>query len=590
MKSIYSRFRRLGIRKKLMVVILTLLTVFAVVGYSATHYMLLVYDDILYNQSAEILNSFSSNIESELSKMDRLSNSLAVVTDPGMQEDIETLFSQDWTYNWLTSFLDLSVKLAAAGDSEPYIISIHLINGQDKEYVYGRYTDKLMPQRKEEILELIGQSKGEHVWFEPSETDKSLISAREIRIIQNNNFVTSGVLVVRIHLEKLVEQVSRGSAKYLSNLIILSQDHMVYIREKQEEFNLAPFYELNNIRNQPYFTKNVQGQKSFVSLMRSPYTNWTYLHILPYSTIFDRIITMRVVIIGIFILMLAFSLMIGAKFAGSLTKPLIKLRDQMDRVKSGDFQVDYIPKPSIDDKDEIKHLQHDFALMIQQINDLIEENYMKEILITKAELKALQAQINPHFLYNTLEIIKWLARAGKPQDVSNVVESLGHLFRASIGSMDGVISLHEELDLLKWYLNIQEYRYDERLRVIIDIQGDMLFAQIPKMTLQPLVENAINYALGQMEGVCIIRIRYDSGKSWDELIVEDNGPGIESNVIEQIVNGTLKPKGTGIGLMNIDNRLKLIFGSEYGLYINGESGTGTQISLKLPKKGERNNV
>jgi two-component system sensor histidine kinase YesM len=590
MKSIFSRFRRLAIRKKLMVVILMLLIVFAAVCYSATHYMLLVYDDIVHTQSAEILNIFSSNIESELIKTDQLSNSLAIITDPRMQEDLEIIFSQDWSYEWLTSIRELDDNFSVAADSEPYIISVHLINGRDKEYVYGRFTDKLLPQRKEEILERVGQRHGEHVWIEPSETDKYLVSAREIRMIRNNNFITSGVLVVRIHLEKLVEQVSRGGTKYSSNVIILSQDREVYVREKLEEMNLTPFYKRSDSRNQRYFTMNVQGEKSFVSLMGSPYTKWTYLHVLPYNAIFERIITMRIQIIGIFILMLAFSLMIGVKFASTLTKPLIKLRDQMDMVKSGNFYVDYIPRPSIDDKDEMKHLQHDFALMIQQISDLIEENYTKEILITKTELKALQAQINPHFLYNTLEAIKWLARARKPQDVSNVVESLGHLFRASIGSTDGVISLHEELDLLQWYLTIQKYRYDDRLQVIIDIQAGMLSVQIPKMTLQPLIENAINYALGQTEGVCVVRIGHRSGDSWDELIVEDNGPGIELDVIEQIMNGTLKPKGTGIGLMNIDTRLKLIFGPEYGLYIDRGTGAGTRICLKLPKKGEGNDV
>ncbi|NRG34939.1 sensor histidine kinase, partial [Niallia circulans] len=197
---------------------------------------------------------------------------------------------------------------------------------------------------------------------------------------------------------------------------------------------------------------------------------------------------------------------------------------------------------------------------------------------------ALQAQINPHFLYNTLESINWQAKMNRQTDISSMVESLGYLLRNAISAKNDAVLLEEEIFIVDHYIRIQKYRYGDRLTFHKMIPPETKNCYIPKLMIQPLVENAIHYALEQMIEPCKITVRAVLRENNLHITVEDNGPGMEEELLARVRKQEVKTRGTGIGLYNIDSRIKLLYGEEFGLIIKSKRGTGTQVHLIIPNK------
>jgi two-component system sensor histidine kinase YesM len=232
-------------------------------------------------------------------------------------------------------------------------------------------------------------------------------------------------------------------------------------------------------------------------------------------------------------------------------------------------------------------LHRTFRIMVERINTLITENYANELLLKETEFRALQAQINPHFLYNTLESINWLAKVNKQAQISNMVESLGFLLRNSINMKEEILTLGEEIEVVKSYVTIQKYRFDERLAFGLEIPESLLKRRLPKLTLQPLLENAIHYALEPSIGTSSIIVSAELTEEGFFLTVADDGPGMPEDMLDKLRNGERRAKGKGIGLLNIDERIKIAFGDAYGIRIDSAPGRGTRVILTLPyEEGE----
>jgi two-component system sensor histidine kinase YesM len=309
---------------------------------------------------------------------------------------------------------------------------------------------------------------------------------------------------------------------------------------------------------------------------------------------------MRNFVLLIFLLIFLFTIWISIKLARSLTRPIEILTNKIKRVENGEFELEEASglenSPEIASKtapvpirvDEIGDLQRDFDIMIQKINVLIKENYTKQLIIKDTQFKALQAQINPHFLYNTLESINWLAKMNQQQEISQMVESLGNLLRNAISNKEQLITLKEEIRLLLNYITIQRIRFGERLDFRLEIEEQWQYLYIPKLSLQPLVENSINYGLEKIPGVCRITVKSVDMDDNLCLVIEDNGPGLDPLILEKLDRGNIQPKGLGIGLKNINDRLKLSFGENFGITITGKTETGARIMVRIPKTGDEN--
>jgi two-component system, sensor histidine kinase YesM len=193
----------------------------------------------------------------------------------------------------------------------------------------------------------------------------------------------------------------------------------------------------------------------------------------------------------------------------------------------------------------------------------------------------LQQQINPHFLYNTLDSINWMASEKGNENISVMIKALGFMLRGSVNDND-LIYLEKEIEFVNCYIAIQKIRFEERLDFTLDIDKSFNSIQIPKITLQPIVENSINHSLERFSSVCSIKVTAQYHEEYAAVIIQDNGPGMDEDFLDKLHKGLVKPTRTGIGLKNIDERIKILFGENYGITITSIVGTGTKVVIRLP--------
>ena len=233
---------------------------------------------------------------------------------------------------------------------------------------------------------------------------------------------------------------------------------------------------------------------------------------------------------------------------------------------------------------EFEELAANFNLMTGEIGRLVEDNYLRTIKEKEYQIKVLQAQINPHFLYNTLDAINWLAMDSGRPEISSMVQSLATLFREATKQQQYLIPLREELTLLSCYVTIQKIRLEERLEVAFTIPEECMDMKIPKLSLQPILENSVKYAAEVTMKPCLIEIRARRKGNRLILCIWDNGPGIPEQILAQIRERRV-PDNTGIGLLNIEDRIQMLGGTGSGLKIYSKKGQGTWITLCICQPG-----
>ena len=544
-------------------------------------YAFQIYDEQLYSKSSQVLSTTANSIEMELKNMEDVS--YKVLTDPQIQQYLSKMNGNGSEYEEFVLRNQLNDKLLSYVNKEEYILSVNLIDANGEEYVAGPKAIKLTKALKKDIVSSSEKADGSNIWINPKENEFTIVTAREIKDYNNLSFDKLGTLIIFVNMDKLVGNTLAGSKKIDGNFLIADQDRIIYPTD-------APIH-LKDIAldsNSGYQIKEIKEENYFVVHRKSNYFEWGYVNAIPFNQIFNDINLIKSLLVFIFILMFIIMTIFGMRFARNITIPLENLVAGIQQMSAGDFKEAKreVLKSSIQD-DEVGKLQQNFHNMIQQIDELINENYSKQLTIKETEFKALQAQINPHFLYNTLESINWLAKADGHTQISNMVESLGFLLRNSISLKKPLITIEEELSTVKNYIIIQQYRFEDRLDFQMEVSSDLYKYAIPKLTLQPLVENAIHYALEPMIEPCKIRIYSIANKDSFNLIVEDNGPGMEPQILEKIKKGEIETRGQGVGLNNINDRMKLSFGEEYGIKIDSAPNEGTKVIIVLPyDKGE----
>lgn len=265
----------------------------------------------------------------------------------------------------------------------------------------------------------------------------------------------------------------------------------------------------------------------------------------------------------------------------SITRPIRKLSEVTDQVAKGNLDVRSEVKGGI----EVSMLSDSLNTMIDKINELIEQVTKEQIRLRKAEFELLQSQINPHFLYNTLDAIIWLAEAGEQKKVVDMVGSLSEFFRTSLNRGKDIITIEEELHHVRSYLEIQQVRYQDILEYEIQVSEEFNKYLIPKITIQPLVENALYHGIKNKRGPGSILVKAKKEKDFFYIQIEDNGIGIKEERLEQVRAGIRDRVLTGkdiYGLYNVNERIRLNFGEKYGIFIESTFEEMTVVSIALP--------
>ncbi len=271
----------------------------------------------------------------------------------------------------------------------------------------------------------------------------------------------------------------------------------------------------------------------------------------------------------------------GRTIAIEIAGPIKNLNDRVDQIRNGDLTV----KSPIDaDEEEIYNLSCEFEGMVHQINELIADNKQAERNKRHAELALLQAQINPHFLYNTLDTIIWLIESDQKQESIDMVNSLSDFFRFSLSRGKDAITLREEKRHVLSYLQIQKTRYADRMDYEIDIPEELDEYIIPKLTLQPLVENSIYHGIKMQREKGSIIIKGRDFVDRVSITVSDTGAGMTKERLDELNQTLSGGQKLGFGLRTVDERIKLFFGDEYGIKISSQEGKGTDITIIIPKQ------
>ena len=277
--------------------------------------------------------------------------------------------------------------------------------------------------------------------------------------------------------------------------------------------------------------------------------------------------------------------------SSGITRPIRKITNMMQFVEKGDFSVRFKVKY----RDEIGQLGKGFNSMLAKVDSLIHDVYIADLRKKEAELTALQAQINPHFIYNTLESIRMAARVDHNKEIADMIFVLGNLLRYSINTKNRIVSVQEELEHLQNYMRLQNHRSDNKFVLNINIPQSFYDLFIIKLIFQPIVENCIYHALEIVEGQGTVTI---SGLETDTGIcfrVEDNGVGMSENELEKLVRrmndfGSGGRESRGVGLRNVNERIKLFYGVNYGISVSSSLESGTTVTLHLPSRNDMNAV
>lgn len=390
-------------------------------------------------------------------------------------------------------------------------------------------------------------------------------------------------------LEEVLDEVTLGNGGY------------IYLMDSKGEIIWHPKFELiasgrvkeNNLVAAGYDDGSREevfnGTRQTVVTKTVGYTGWKLVGVIKGTGISLNMLKTRLFIVFVILLIIFIVILINSYISFRVTNPIRELEKSVKALEEGNLDADIYMGGSY----EVQHLGKSVQDMKFRIKGLMQDIVNEHEEKRKSEFDSLQAQINPHFLYNTLDIIVWQIENEKQSEAVHTVTALARFFRLSLGKGKNIVTVKDEIDHVKNYLMIQHMRFKNKFDYEFDIAEDVLELPSLKLMLQPLVENAIYHGMEFMDGDGLIMV-----KAWREenelyLSVADNGLGMTEDKVEMILTGKSTSgngRGSGIGVKNVNERIKLYFGEAYGLTIDSEPDEGTTVIIHLPAKDEKESL
>lgn len=529
----------------------------------------------------QLLNQVNSDIDSYIEYMKNISDLIF------SNEDVEK-FLQDDTENSEGDQRILGL-FATIHSSRQDITNIGIIDNRDMQHVLiNNGKDVLNPYVEvrdldwyREAVEHPGRTiiSKPHVQNGIQGNYKWVITMSRCLLDHSGN--PSGVLFIDLNysaISQLCENNSIGRQGYI--FILDSAGQIVYHPQQQLLYGGLKTEHTQEVMEAEGDTLQLgEGSaRQLYTISKSQNTGWKVIGTIRTAELLKESQEAQQVYVLLALLMTGIVVIVSSVISRSITKPIKELRNSMQKVQEGNFSVEV----EAASHNEIGSLGRSFNIMTEKIKELVIQNISEQKEKRKLEMKALQSQINPHFLYNTLDSIIWMAQGKKTEDVVTMTSSLAHLLRQSLSGEEDV-SLEQEMKYVESYLIIQKMRYQDKLEFSLDMEASVGHTRIPKLVLQPLVENAIYHGLKYKEekGKLFIKA-YEQG---NDVAVEiaDNGVGMNDETLSHIFDKhKVNYQSNGIGVYNVQRRLKLAFGSAYGLTYDSVEGEGTMVTVLIP--------
>ena len=556
--------------------VLTLLSGALMIG--ALHLGLSVFEEKFYEKSLQELDFFVQQVDDDIQDIDTLTRSIAV--DSNIQEQLNDLSSADPEkanyYYLLTAVRPLLLEK---------IYQDRQINSLQYTDLYGHTLTigQDMPDpgaaRLTALEMALNETPGGFVLVASNSADYPyILCGRRILRSQDMSLKKLGTIVVALDVGKLLDNEIYSLSSQPSELYLYNGSRLVY--HSGGEMAALPAV----TSAQGYQIATLNGKKSFVCWQTSSLTGLRLCSVFDYHEIYGQINTARnALIFGECAILVLFAWVL-LHMARLVTKPIRTLSEAVQTVdqQEGNFAAARAMLPADPAADEIGTLTREFDSMLGKIDTLIHENYEKQILLQETRYKMLQAQINPHFLYNTLGTLNWLVKAGNREDACKMIVSLGDILRAALSPRQNSTAA-ADVQLANSYIAIQQLRYKSRAHFTLTSSGELEQWYLPHFTLQPLVENAIHYGVEDSDEVCEINVTAQADSGTLTLIVHNTGAPIAPERLAEIRTFTVKPQGHGIGLKNIYERLSMLYENFVFDFDSDESGTTVKIVLRQEK-------
>lgn len=398
--------------------------------------------------------------------------------------------------------------------------------------------------------------------------------------------MSEGILLVDMNFSGIRQLFTKVNNSDIGYVYLINSDGRIIYHPRQNLI-FSDMIQENNLVASQYedgaYKENFQGEERMVVVKTVGYAGWKIVSVTPMADFYQDFNRTRVIAIVIITLSIFVMIFANRFVAVRVVQPLKKLEDSLKGIG-----VDQKPQIYIGGSPEIQHLGKTIGSMVEQLRQLADDIVREQEEKRKSELDALQSQINPHFLYNTLDSIMWMVESEQYEDAIAMVQSLGRLFRISLSKGKNIINIGDELQHARSYLDIQKYRYKNKFASYFEIEDGIEKYKTIKLIIQPLIENAIYYGMEYMDGDGEIHIRAYTKEEDLFIEVEDNGLGMPQELVENLLTDDtrIRSKGSGIGIRNVHQRIQLYFGKAYGLEISSEPDEGTMVRIHLPKTEE----
>jgi two-component system sensor histidine kinase YesM len=531
----------------------------------------------------QIIKQINYNIESYVNNTENIMNYMS--TDPRIlkflsDNKLKNDNLEDEAYKSIYSFVKFNPKIAG----------IMVVNNN------GGYISDVMNKvsrqsliNEEWYLKAYNEPDKIHLFTKPTGRNIDNIfrySADEVfsvskAVVDSSSKKINGVILIDVKLDvikDIIENSKPGTAGFI--YIMDSNKEIVYTPVNNVVYRIKNEW-IDKINNE-IIIKNINGENYQLTKIKSEYTGWETIGVFPESESLRVIEDIKYYSAIVAILALIIAQILVIIFTRSIVNPIKKLKKLMKKAQEGDLTVTFNAKYN----DEIGELGGSFNTMVKEISNLINLVQVEEKKKRIAEMNVLQAQIKPHFMYNTLDTIRWMAEEHNEEDIIEIIEAFTNLLRISLSKGKEIISVHEELSHIKSYLTIQKIRYEDKLDYEIQVDANMLEYKLIKLILQPLVENAIYHGIKEKRGNGRILIKGEIRGNTLIFTISDNGKGMEEELLNKInymlKNGNEKKNEIGYGIFNVNERIKIIYGDEYGLQYESIYGEGTTVLLKHP--------
>ena len=398
-----------------------------------------------------------------------------------------------------------------------------------------------------------------------------------------------GVVFIDLNYSAISELCDQNSIGEKSYIYILNQDgNIVYHPQQQQLYNELQTENIDIVldadpQGEPVISGSGNDSRVY-TFAKSEKTGWMVVGCMNMNELTRSSRQGQFIYVMTAVILIIIALLFSNHISRAISRPIQKLRDSMAKVQEGDFSATVMEVP---EQNEIGSLTRSFNVMIHQIEELMKQNRIEQEQKRKSELKALQSQINPHFLYNTLDSIIWMAEGKKNEEVVLMTSSLAKFLRQSISNEDQQVSIGQEVEYARSYLTIQKMRYKNKLEYEIYLEASIKSCQIVKMVLQPIIENAIYHGIKYKEGMGMVTVRGYEKDGCVVLEVADNGVGMDEETLKHIFERhKVNYRSNGVGVYNVQKRLKLYYGNDYGITYESEKGMGTKAVITIPKVQE----